>query len=51
MDRVGVDVRGEAEDLDKRNSFEVVGGLRAVRIKVDGDEVSENYEVDGPSSL
>ena len=45
MDRVGGDVRGEAEDLGEWDSFEVGGGLGAMGIEVDRDEVPEDDEV------
>ena len=35
LDWVDGDARGEGQNLDQRDRFEVVGGLRAERIEVD----------------
>ena len=51
LDWVGGYVGGQGEDLTKWDSFEVLGGLRATGIEVDGDEVPEDDEVEYVDSL
>ena len=45
LDRIGGYVGSETEDLSEWDRFEVEGGVGAVRIEVDGDEVPEDYEI------